>query len=181
MITLYGIKNCDSVKKARKWLELNHVDYQFHDFRSDGLSPKQVHTWIDTLGWETLVNKRSTTWKALADSVKNEMTAQTATAAILEFLSQKKSYAPSKIVAVIGAGYLIYESIMFILRGNIALAIVGIIFGIILLLTLFDKIDIKIPYSWWVVLIIGFVIFTWVSGVSGTIIMVAFILLLMAF
>jgi hypothetical protein len=54
-------------------------------------------------------------------------------------------------------------------------------FNSILLLTLFDKIDIKIPYSWWVVLIIGFVIFTWVSGVSGTIIMVAFILLLMAF
>ena len=59
--------------------------------------------------------------------------------------------------------------------------VLGIIFAIVLLLTLFDKIDIKIPYSWWVVLIIGFVIFTWVSGVSGTIIMVAFILLLMAY
>ena len=106
------------------------------------------------------------------------------TAAIIEILSQKKSYTPSKIVALIGVGYLIYESILFILGGNIvdiAKAIVGIIFGIILLLTLFDKIDIKIPYSWWVVLIIGFVIFTWVSAVSGTIIMVAFILLLMAF
>ncbi len=103
------------------------------------------------------------------------------TAAIIEILSQKKSYAASKIVALIGACYLIYEAIMFILGGNIALAIVGIIFGIILLLTLFDKIDIKIPYSWWVLLIIGFVIFSWVSGVSGTIIMVAFILLLMAY
>ena len=103
------------------------------------------------------------------------------TAAILEILSQKKSYTASKIVVLIGAGYLIYESIMFILGGNYALAIVGIIFVIILLLTLLDNIDIKIPYSWWVVLIIGFVIFTWVSGVSGTIIMVAFILLLMAF
>jgi len=100
-------------------------------------------------------------------------------AAILEFLNQKKSYVASKIVALIGAGYLIYQSIWLIIGGNIALAIVGIIFGIVLLLTLYDKIDIKIPYSWWVVLIIGFVIFTWVSGVSGTIIMVAFILLLM--
>ena len=106
------------------------------------------------------------------------------TAAIIEILSQKKSYAASKIVALIGAGYLIYESIIFILGGNItsiAIAIVGIIFAIVLLLTLYDKIDIKIPYSWWVVLIIGFVVFSWVSGVSGTIIMVAFILLLMAY
>ena len=68
------------------------------------------------------------------------------------------------------------ENISLIARG-----IVGIIFAIILLLTLYDKIDIKIPYAWWVVLIIGFVIFTWISGVSGTIIMVAFILILMAF
>ena len=106
------------------------------------------------------------------------------TAAILEFLSKKKSYIASKIVALIGAGWLIFESILFIMSGSISLigrAIVGIIFAIILLLTLYDKIDIKIPYSWWVVLIIGFVIFTWISGVSGTIIMVAFILILMAF
>lgn len=106
------------------------------------------------------------------------------TAAILEILSQKKSYTASKIVALIGAGWLIYECIMFILIGSVtlvALAIVGIIFAIILLLTLFDKIDIKIPYSWWVVLIIGFVIFTWVAPVSGTIIMVSFILILMAY
>ncbi len=105
-------------------------------------------------------------------------------AAILEILSQKKSYTASKIVALIGACYLIYESIMLILGGSItgiARAVVGIIFAIILLLTLFDKIDIKIPYSWWVVLIIGFVIFTWVTSISGTIIMVAFILILMAY
>ena len=106
------------------------------------------------------------------------------TAAIIEILSQKKSYTASKIVALIGAGWLIYESIMGIIGGSIigiAKAIVGIIFAIILLLTLYDKIDIKIPYSWWVVLIIGFVIFSWITQVSGTIIMVAFILLLMAF
>ena len=103
------------------------------------------------------------------------------TAAIIEILSQKKSYTASKIVALIGAGWLIYESVMFIFRGDIARAVVGIIFAIVLLLTLFDKIDIKIPYSWWVVLILGFVIFTWVTPVSGTIIMVAFILLLLAY
>ncbi len=103
------------------------------------------------------------------------------TAALIEILVQKKSYTASKIVAFIGACWLIYESIMFIMGGSIAIAIVGIIFAIILLLTLFDKVDIKVPYTWWVVLIIGFVIFTWVSAVSGTIIMVGFILILMAF
>ena len=102
-------------------------------------------------------------------------------AAIIEILSQKKEYAASKIVTLVGACYVIYESIMLILGASYGFAIVGIIFGIILLLTLFDKVDIKVPYTWWVVLIIGFVIFTWVSVVSGTIIMVGFILILMAF
>ena len=105
-------------------------------------------------------------------------------AALLELLSQKKTYAESKIVALIGACYLIYESEMLLLSGspiNIALSIVGFVFAIILFLTLQDKIDIKVPYAWWVVLLIGFVIYTWVTPVSGTIIMVAFILILMAF
>ncbi len=73
MITLYGIKNCDSVKKARKWLEANQVSYQFHDFRSDGLNPEQIQSWVTELGWEKLVNKRSTTWKELDDNTKNSL------------------------------------------------------------------------------------------------------------
>lgn len=83
MTTLYGIKNCDSVKKARKWLEQNQISYQFHDFRSDGLDEEHVEAWINTLGWETLVNKRSTTWKELDTDTKNAMDAQTAKQAIL--------------------------------------------------------------------------------------------------
>jgi hypothetical protein len=99
-------------------------------------------------------------------------------AALLELLSQKKTYSASKIVALIGACYAIYESIMLFLSGSIALAIVGIVFAIVLILTLPAKIDIKIPYAWWVVLIIGFVIFTYVANDSGIIIMVAFILII---
>lgn len=71
MITLYGIKNCDTVKKARSWLDKNKVDYKFHDFRADGLSETQVSNWINDLGLETLVNKRSTTWKELDETSKN--------------------------------------------------------------------------------------------------------------
>ena len=65
MITLYGIKNCDTVKKACKWLELHGVEYQFHDFRVDGLEREAVQAWLAELGWQNLVNKRSTSWKAL--------------------------------------------------------------------------------------------------------------------
>ena len=71
MITLYGIKNCDTVKKARTWLDKNLVVYQFHDFRSDGISETQVKNWINDLGLEVLVNKRSTTWKELDEQTKN--------------------------------------------------------------------------------------------------------------
>ena len=84
MITLYGIKNCDTVKKARDWLERKKVDYRFHDFRIDGLTPAQVKTWIAEIGLETLVNKRSTTWKELNDSIKDNFNADTAVAVIVE-------------------------------------------------------------------------------------------------
>ena len=73
MITLYGIKNCDTVKKAKQWLEEHHIDYQFHDFRADGLSSQQVKHWVAELGWETLVNKRSTTWKTLDQQIKENL------------------------------------------------------------------------------------------------------------
>jgi Spx/MgsR family transcriptional regulator len=71
MLTLYGIKNCDTVKKARRWLEDHGVEYQFHDFRQDGLDKKQLTSWIETLGWETILNKRSTTWRNLSDKDKD--------------------------------------------------------------------------------------------------------------
>ncbi|MFC3117269.1 ArsC family reductase [Cellvibrio fontiphilus] len=84
MTTLYGIKNCDTVKKARTWLDQQGVDYRFHDFRVDGLDAAQVQRWIAELGLETLVNKRSTTWKELSDSIKENFTASTAVNIIVE-------------------------------------------------------------------------------------------------
>jgi Spx/MgsR family transcriptional regulator len=70
MTTLYGIKNCDTVRKARKWLELKDFDYSFHDFRIDGLDKKNLSVWVKVVGWEVLLNKRSTTWKQLSDKEK---------------------------------------------------------------------------------------------------------------
>jgi len=73
MIIMYGIKNCDTIKKARKFLESNNIDYQFHDFREDGLNPVQLRAWISELGWEKVINKRSTTWRNLPDESKENM------------------------------------------------------------------------------------------------------------
>ncbi len=84
MITLYGIKNCDTVKKARAWLAQEGIDYVFHDFRSDGLSEKQVRQWCKELGWETLLNRRGTTWRKLPESLRDGMDAERAIALMLE-------------------------------------------------------------------------------------------------
>ncbi|GAA5523816.1 uncharacterized protein HI_0103 [Microbulbifer aestuariivivens] len=73
MITLYGIKNCDTVKKARKWLENNGVEYRFHDFREDGMESVPLQKWLDQFGWESVLNRRSTSWRALTDDQKEQM------------------------------------------------------------------------------------------------------------
>ena len=84
MTKLYGIKNCDTVKKARTWLEQQGVNYEFHDFRVDGLNAAQVQGWIAELGLDTLVNKRSTTWKELSDSQKDSFNSETAVQIIVD-------------------------------------------------------------------------------------------------
>ena len=84
MITLYGIKNCDTVKKARRWLDNHAIDYQFHDFREDGIEAKAVAQWLAELGWEAVVNKRSTTWKQLDKSAAQNMDETRAQSAIVE-------------------------------------------------------------------------------------------------
>jgi len=68
---LYGIKQCDTVRKARKWLEAENIDYQFHDFRIDGLNPVQLRAWAAEFGWQALVNKRSATWRNLPEVTRN--------------------------------------------------------------------------------------------------------------
>lgn len=81
-ITLYGIKNCDSVKKARLWLAKEGIEYRFHDFRTDGLEGQQVRVWLDELGLG-LINKRSTSWKALDEQTREALTLDTAAELIL--------------------------------------------------------------------------------------------------
>ena len=73
MITLYGIPNCNTVKKARDWLTANNIEFQFHNFKKDGLEQATLEQWVNSLGWEILLNKRGTTWRKLSDDMKADI------------------------------------------------------------------------------------------------------------
>lgn len=85
MVILYGIKQCDTVVKARNWLDLNGRDYRFHDFRVDGLEPELLERFERAVGWESLLNRRGTTWRQLPDDRRAECDRQRALALMLEF------------------------------------------------------------------------------------------------
>ncbi|WP_188150180.1 ArsC family reductase [Teredinibacter waterburyi] len=72
-IQLYGIKNCDTVKKARKWLESHSIAYDFNDFRVQSMSADKLQAWLDKVGAEVLINRRSTTWKQLSSDEKSKL------------------------------------------------------------------------------------------------------------
>src|SRR3989344_1119698 len=83
-LTLYGIPNCDTVKKARTWLDAAGVPYRFHDFRKDGPDPATLQSWIDAIGWEKLLNKAGTTFRKLPDADKADLDAGKAKALMLD-------------------------------------------------------------------------------------------------
>lgn len=83
-VTLYGIKNCDTVKKARKWLDNHSVSYTFHDFRVDGINKTLVNSFLKHVGLETLINRRGTSWRKLSDSEKDFKNKTQAVELILE-------------------------------------------------------------------------------------------------
>ena len=82
--TLYGIKNCDTIKKARKWLDEAGIDYRFHDHRVDGLEPARLDSWLNQLGWEALLNTRGTSFRALPEEAKQGLDTTKARALLLE-------------------------------------------------------------------------------------------------
>lgn len=69
-ITVYGIPNCDTVKKARTWLEGKHLEYAFHDYKKAGASADKLTRWCEKAGWETVLNRAGTTFKKLPDTAK---------------------------------------------------------------------------------------------------------------
>jgi arsenate reductase (glutaredoxin) len=84
-LTLYGITNCDTVKKARAWLAEHGVAYTFHDFKKSGVPPDRLDAWLHALGWEPLLNRQGTTWRKLPPDVQlRSGNAQGARALMLE-------------------------------------------------------------------------------------------------
>ena len=70
-VRLYGIKNCDTIKKAKKWLEGKHIEFQFHDFRVEGIDRKLIESWLKQVDWQVLLNTRGTTWRKLPEDKRH--------------------------------------------------------------------------------------------------------------
>jgi Spx/MgsR family transcriptional regulator len=82
-VTLFGIKNCDTMKKAFRWLDDHQINYQFHDYKKQGLSAETVENWLKVLPLDELINKRGTTWRKLDDATKQSLNRENAVALIL--------------------------------------------------------------------------------------------------
>ncbi|WLS10001.1 ArsC family reductase [Shinella sumterensis] len=82
-VTIYGIKNCDTMKKARTWLDAKGVAYRFHDYKAEGIDAESLKRWVETLGWETVLNRSGTTFRALPDADKQDLDAGKAVALML--------------------------------------------------------------------------------------------------
>ena len=77
-LTMFGIPNCDTVRKARLWLDQHGVAYAFHDYRKAGIDRPRLEQWVETHGWETVLNRSGTTFRALPDADKADLTADKA-------------------------------------------------------------------------------------------------------
>ena len=84
MTTLYGIPNCDTMKKARAWLADNGVEYELHDYKKLGIEKKKLDEWIKAVGWETLLNRRGMMWRKVPDDVKAAIDEKSAIKLMLE-------------------------------------------------------------------------------------------------
>ena len=85
MISIYGLRNCDTCRKALKWLAAQDIEHQFYDVRKDGLTESDVARWIEELGWEALLNRRGTTWRGLAADEKDNIDGLSACRLMIEY------------------------------------------------------------------------------------------------
>lgn len=77
MMIVYGIKNCDTVKKALNWLKANNKIFEFHDYKKEGITTEKLQSWCSQVGWENLLNRRGTTWRKLDEETRNTVTDET--------------------------------------------------------------------------------------------------------
>ena len=90
MLEIYGIKNCDTMKKTFRWLDDHNIEYIFYDYKKEALEAVTAKAWIEKLGWESVINKRGTTWRKLDEETKNTMNNETAVQAIINHPSMIK-------------------------------------------------------------------------------------------
>lgn len=83
-MTVYGIKNCNTVKTALDWLKKNKIEFEFHDYKSKGITDAKLKEWSKQIGWEKLVNKKGTTWRQLEEDVKESITSEKAAVALMK-------------------------------------------------------------------------------------------------
>jgi len=83
-VTIYGIKNCDTMKKARSWLDDHGIAYEFHDYKTAGIDRARLEGWVKELGWETVLNRAGTTFRKLPDAARETIDAEKAVALMLE-------------------------------------------------------------------------------------------------
>ena len=102
MVTIYGIKNCDTMKKAFKYLEARGVEYVFHDYKKQGLDEDVINNAIAVHGWENVINRRGTTWRQLSDAVKETMSNEQA----LEIARDNPSIVKRPLLVIQGTSYL---------------------------------------------------------------------------
>ena len=109
MITIYGIRNCDTMKKARAWLEARGLDYQFHDYKTQGIAPETLAAWVGELGWGALLNRAGTTFRKLPEAGKAGLGEKKALALMLAQPSMIKrpvlDLGPRRIVGFSPEGY----------------------------------------------------------------------------
>lgn len=84
MLTVYGIRSCDTCGRARKYLDAHNIEYRFHDLRDDGLDIQMLERWSQRIGWERLMNKQSLTWRKIPEVDRNDMTHDKALAAMID-------------------------------------------------------------------------------------------------
>ena len=84
MLTIYGIKSCDTCRKARKFLAEHNIEFGFHDLREDGLDIQMLERWVQRMGWERLLNKQSLTWRKIPEVDRNDMSRDKALAAMID-------------------------------------------------------------------------------------------------
>ena len=101
---VYGIPNCNTVKKARTWLEEKGFNPEFHDFKKKGITAAKLNEWCDVFGWEQVLNKKGTTWRALSPDVQKKVTDQKSA---VEVLLQNNSAIKRSVIEVDGKPLLI--------------------------------------------------------------------------